>query len=849
MSRESTPVNKRGRGNSRSRGGGRGGKSGGKSGAPSKSPSKKSKRNAKADESESDAQSTEDDDKEYKPASTPRSARLQPEVVIYRRPIRSTDPPEWVSLEAVDDSEFEEEEEEEEVDEIEDEGEVVDSDIDPVKEPNQIAFTRPSTSPIRRNKKLASETPPTPSPKKETRTVSRKRPAPPSPDVVVEEEMSPTGRNRDTVVEYEVEVVDPDGTPTAAKGKRRLRKPIKSVDYIEDSDIEELDAAEFVQEAMPPTPPRASKLKAVPKSAVIELTRKISVPGFKKFPPPVRDEENNPLLDRDTSDILRSPKKKAKTEHIPSEVEDSEEMDEEDLVVAKKKTVARRVTHQDSDDEDTPVSTVKKGKQPAKTKAKTQHVPSDMEDGEATDEADLLVSRKKTVTHRETRHDSDDEDVPVSSVKKGKQPAHRETHQDSDDEDIRVSSVKKGKQPATPVSRLTAKMSKSILDSNKKKSTSGKTSSRDVARSSEEVEAEEWVSIDLPTPRNIRPGTILPPDIIFDSHNFKAEVSPSLKKSYLQVPRNFGALGRVKHCYEMWGSTKLDEMMKVLSIDHQPERLKRIASIVCVPRIGDLIFNPVRSDWTHFKAVCQRPEQRYREYFYNYTQGLAEDNKSKAKVTNRVCFLVWGCTSYSQLVDGEMLPGGGNMWMKSMAIAPITIEWARFCAFFTKHMNLSPIFISNFHMGFTFSSRPNRPSFSQNRPTAVNDWAVKVNSMTAWDGLDMVEETLVGGHSSKVNVFHEQLAGYINNGGVPFEDTVPIYDLRELYNRNDIRPLADLLATAPRWTEELPPKSFVGVLNVPHLTKHDRDPDSKEGNHDEFRFALIGIILLAIPYN
>lgn len=43
-------------------------------------------------------------------------------------------PPEWVSLEAVDDSEFEEEEEEEEVDEIEDEGEVVDSDIDPVKE-------------------------------------------------------------------------------------------------------------------------------------------------------------------------------------------------------------------------------------------------------------------------------------------------------------------------------------------------------------------------------------------------------------------------------------------------------------------------------------------------------------------------------------------------------------------------------------------------------------------------------------------------------------------------------------------------------------------------------------------
>lgn len=49
------------------------------------------------------------------------------------------------------------------------------------------------------------------------------RPAPPSPDVVVEEEMSPTGRNRDTVVEYEVEVVDPDGTPTAAKGKRRLR--------------------------------------------------------------------------------------------------------------------------------------------------------------------------------------------------------------------------------------------------------------------------------------------------------------------------------------------------------------------------------------------------------------------------------------------------------------------------------------------------------------------------------------------------------------------------------------------------------------------------------------------------
>lgn len=160
-------------------------------------------------------------------------------------------------------------------------------------------------------------------------------------------------------------------------------------------------------------------------------------------------------------------------------------------------------------------------------------------------------------------------------------------------------------------------------------------------------------------------------------------------------------------------------------------------------------------------------------------------------------------------------------------------------------------------------------SVSQNRPTAVNDWAVKVNSMTAWDGLDMVEETLVGGHSSKVNVFHEQLAGYINNGGVPFEDTgmccllpclfssspfgfpfkVPIYDLRELYNRNDIRPLADLLATAPRWTEELPPKSFVGVLNVPHLTKHDRGPDSKEGNHDEFRFALIGIILLAIPYN
>lgn len=67
---------------------------------------------------------------------------------------------------------------------------------------------------------------------------------------------------------------------------------------------------EYLKNVDPKKAPHTPTKRSVSRTGVIELARKISVSGTRKFPAPIKDEGNNPLLDEEGSPILRSPKKK-----------------------------------------------------------------------------------------------------------------------------------------------------------------------------------------------------------------------------------------------------------------------------------------------------------------------------------------------------------------------------------------------------------------------------------------------------------------------------------------------------------------------------------------------------------
>ncbi|KAI0086697.1 hypothetical protein BDY19DRAFT_995707 [Irpex rosettiformis] len=214
----------------------------------------------------------------------------------------------------------------EEEDELEDEGEVVDSDIEPLNtSPDFVDFTRPSTSPVRKRSGITIQTPPTPSPTKG----ARKRQAPPSPEVVE--------LNEDSDKDNNVLL-----TRTPVKGsKSRARKVVKSKEIIEDSDVEEISESEHAKLV---AEKNAQGKKKPIKPAVTAVTKKITIRGTKFPSAPVEDAENNLFLDGG-SPLLRSPKKKAK-------IACSSESDDETLHAA----VNRKKGS--SDVPDTPVSKI-----------------------------------------------------------------------------------------------------------------------------------------------------------------------------------------------------------------------------------------------------------------------------------------------------------------------------------------------------------------------------------------------------------------------------------------------------------------------------------------------------------
>ncbi|KAI0336883.1 hypothetical protein BDW22DRAFT_1433772 [Trametopsis cervina] len=102
-----------------------------------------------------------DNDGQPPPVKKTRQVQV---VVPSRKKASST--PEWVSLEADESAEVSDSGQEEgDEDQLQDEGEEIGSDIDQVSEPDEVAFTRPSTSPVRKSKVLPVQSPPTPSPK------------------------------------------------------------------------------------------------------------------------------------------------------------------------------------------------------------------------------------------------------------------------------------------------------------------------------------------------------------------------------------------------------------------------------------------------------------------------------------------------------------------------------------------------------------------------------------------------------------------------------------------------------------------------------------------------------------
>ncbi|KAI0084506.1 hypothetical protein BDY19DRAFT_997722, partial [Irpex rosettiformis] len=174
----------------------------------------------------------------------------------------------------VDEQELDASEEEEE-DELADEGESVGSDIEHLDfSPDIVAFTRPSTSPIRRRKGITTETPPSPSPTKNT----KKRHASASPDVAP--------------VNDDDEDTSEPVTPVRAR-KPRVKKVIKSKEIIEDSDIEEISESEHKKSVARKGKQTVVATSKPTKSIVTTLKKKIAVPGTKFPSTPIEDPDNN----------------------------------------------------------------------------------------------------------------------------------------------------------------------------------------------------------------------------------------------------------------------------------------------------------------------------------------------------------------------------------------------------------------------------------------------------------------------------------------------------------------------------------------------------------------------------
>ncbi|KAI0727876.1 hypothetical protein BC629DRAFT_1447309 [Irpex lacteus] len=319
---------RRGRGATRGRGGSRG--------AKVTTPRKKSgKQVAFSSDEEEEWENEGVSEDETPSALLGRRPILEHQLGFRERPpwaVNQVPSSEWVpiSMEAEDDNDGSdpgvEEEDDEEEDQLEDEGEPVESDIGKVdSSPDYVAFTRPSTSPVRgRRTGMTMTTPPTPSPKKNPRKRSA-TPFSPEADAAV------TVKEEEDVDEdaFQAEPVTP-----VRRRKLKPKKVIKSEEFIEDSEIEEVSKTEHKRSVARkgkqtddtlPTLKTPSRSKAPP---VVVLDKKIKMPGSKFPSGPVVDPDS-PFIVKD-SPPPQSPRKKMKMARQPSIDKEEDEPEEED---------------------------------------------------------------------------------------------------------------------------------------------------------------------------------------------------------------------------------------------------------------------------------------------------------------------------------------------------------------------------------------------------------------------------------------------------------------------------------------------------------------------------------------
>ncbi|KAI0336916.1 hypothetical protein BDW22DRAFT_1349537 [Trametopsis cervina] len=594
----------------------------------SASPAKRVRKTVVKSEDESDVDDkgsqVEDSDHETQVRSvdsTPKARKV--EVVVPPRKRQSKSSPQWVVLEAEEDNGVSNAgSEDDDEDQLAHEGDEVGSEIDRVSEPDYVAFTRPSTSPIRKSKGVTMNTPPTPSPKKQTRTRSLKRPARPSMDSNDGDGDGDRGRHGNSAttavrddasqkegdgVASDDEFVEIEATPSRRKSGR-TRRPTKSAAYILDSDIEEFNPKQDTTKKTATATPRTRTAKSTERPAVTAIAHKISVPGLKKFPRPIEDAANNPLLDaKEEQSVLRSPKKKAKTVHIPSESEGEN-------------------------------------------------------DNSADGNEDVLNS---------------EEDEYASVPDKGK-----------------------GKQPATPVSKLSAKLNKSVLDSAKKEK---------MSRNLKDVPADTSVPpvvtpalpVVAPVPPVVAPILApYPQDMLFATNAWRQRASPSLLNTYGGLPI-IQKLPICCLCWDGWGVGTLDRMVQATSVTQEPDRLRAIAMVISTSTVNPLIHNPARADWNHIVMNNLRREGQNKEYQYRVVYPL---NTAHRGGDAPICFVFWGACITSNLVDGTTTQSSWRL--KTVAIAPIVIEWERTFAFLSYVMDFSTMFVPNFNQSLNFSTRP-----------------------------------------------------------------------------------------------------------------------------------------------
>ncbi|KAI0750579.1 hypothetical protein BC629DRAFT_1444828, partial [Irpex lacteus] len=294
---------------------------------------------------------------------------------------------------------------------------------------------------------------------------------------------------------------------------------------------------------------------------------------------------------------------------------------------------------------------------------------------------------------------------------------------------------------------------------------------------------------------------------------------PSLHGTYDNLPRLSRAAIQ-ETCLSPIAINKLRVYLSCVGIRNNSEQERAIVRIVTTPLFGPLIYNPARADWRKF--------QKHTPAGYNARPFIAHiDNPAEA-----MCSIIFGGVHKSGVTEEHELGKTGSL-AKTAPLSPMCLEWPRGFNFFSHTFDFTYMHVPAWDGSIGFMTRTRK---IDEAGSSADRWTTnpflsttpKVSKTT--QGVRSVDYQTVSG--DRTSELLAKLRGIIASHGLACTDKVPVYNMTQHYgaaaNVSDIQ-TPDMflarMASAPLWDEEIPEKSFVGILGLPTIFDRHRMND------------------------